>query len=123
MKDVTDPQWSNDPGMKRFLAFLSNYYPDANHADSSVLIGYSLAQTLAYVLKNCGDDLTRENVMKQAANIKDLELDGLLPGIKVSTNKTDFAPIQQLQLMKFKGETWERFGEVLNARRESGQTN
>jgi branched-chain amino acid transport system substrate-binding protein len=123
MKDVTDPQWSNDPGMKRFLAFLSNYYPDANHADSSVLIGYSLAQTLAYVLKNCGDDLTRENVMKQAASIKDFELDGLLPGIKVSTNKIDFAPIQQLQLMKLKGETWNRFGDILNARRESGQTN
>jgi ABC-type branched-subunit amino acid transport system substrate-binding protein len=123
MKDVTDSQWSNDPGMKRFFAFLGKYYPEANRADSLVLIGYSLAQTLTYVLKNCGNDLTRENVMKQAANIKDLELDGLLPGIKVSTNKTDFAPLQQLQLMKFKGETWDRFGDILNARRGAGQTN
>ena len=67
-----------------------------------------------HVLKNCGDNLTRENVMKQAASIKDLELGGLLPGVKVNTSATDFAPISQLQLMKFKGETWERFGEIMN---------
>ncbi|WP_433994456.1 ABC transporter substrate-binding protein [Bradyrhizobium canariense] len=123
LKDVTDPQWANDPGMKRFFDFLTKYYPDANRTDWSVLNGYSLAQTLTYVLKNCGDDLTRANIMKQAASMKDVELDGLLPGIKMSTDKSDFAPIQQLQLMRFKGEAWERFGDVLSARRETKPTN
>jgi branched-chain amino acid transport system substrate-binding protein len=74
-----------------------------------------VAQGLAHVLKNCGNDLTRENVMKQAAGIKDLELGGLLPGIKVNTSATDFAPLSQLQLVKFKGETWERFGDILSS--------
>ncbi len=123
LKDVTDPQWASDPGMKRFSDFLAKYYPEANRSDWSVLNGYSLAQTLTYILKNCGDDLTRANVMAQAASMKEVELDGLLPGIKMSTTKSDFAPIQQLQLMRFKGEAWERFGEVLSARRETGQTN
>jgi len=74
-----------------------------------------VAQTLVHVLKACGDNLTRENVMKQAASIKDLELDGLLPGIRVNTSANDFAPISQVQLMKFKGETWERFGDIISA--------
>ena len=78
------------------------------------MFGYTVAQGLVHVLKACGDDLTRENVMKQAASIKDLELGGLLPGIKVNTSATDFAPISQVQLIKFKGETWERFGEILS---------
>ncbi|MFX5537755.1 hypothetical protein ABTD88_19310, partial [Acinetobacter baumannii] len=85
--------------------FLDKYYPDANRADSGVMYGYIVAQGLVHVLKNCGDNLTRENVMKQAASIKDLELGGLLPGVKVNTSATDFAPLSQLQLMKFKGET------------------
>ncbi len=80
----------------------------------NLMYGYTVAQGLVYVLKNCGDDLTRENIMKQAASIKDLELGGLLPGIKVNTSATDFAPISQLQLMKFKGETWELFGDVIS---------
>ena len=74
-----------------------------------------MAQTLEYVLRACGDDLTRENVMKQAANMRDLELGGLLPGIKINTSATDFAPISQVQMMRFKGETWERFGEIIDA--------
>ena len=78
-----------------------------------MIFGYTVAQGLVHVLKACGDDLTRENVMKQAANIKNLELGGLLPGIKVNTSPTDFAPISQVQLIKFKGETWDRFGEIL----------
>ena len=78
------------------------------------MFGYTVAQGLVQVLKQCGDDLTRENVMKQAASMKDLELGGLLPGIKVNTWPTDFAPITQLQLMKFKGETWELFGEIIS---------
>ena len=114
LKDPTDAQWKSDAGMKAWNEFLDKYYPEANRADASVMYGYTVAQGLVHVLKNCGDDLTRENVMKQAASIKDLELGGLLPGIKVNTSPTDFAPISQVQLMRLKGETWELFGEILN---------
>lgn len=79
-----------------------------------MIFGYTVAQTMVYVLKQCGDDLTRENVMKQAASIKGLELGGLLPGIKVSTSATDFAPLKQLQLEKFEGDTWHRFGDIIS---------
>uniref|UniRef100_UPI0025C5C59C ABC transporter substrate-binding protein n=1 Tax=Bradyrhizobium sp. TaxID=376 RepID=UPI0025C5C59C len=114
LKDATDKQWEKDAGMIEWNKFLDKYYPEANRSDASVMYGYTVAQGLVHVLKACGDDLTRANVMKQAASIKDLELGGLLPGIKVNTSATDFAPISQMQLMKFKGETWERFGEVLS---------
>jgi branched-chain amino acid transport system substrate-binding protein len=114
LKDPTDAQWKDDAGMKAWNEFLDKYYPEANRADASVMYGYSVAQTLAHVLKACGDNLTRENVMKQAASIKDLEVGGLLPGIKINTSATDFAPISSVQLIKFKGETWERFGEILS---------
>jgi branched-chain amino acid transport system substrate-binding protein len=114
-KDTSDPAWKNDPGMKRFDEFLAKYYPDANRIDASVMYGYLVAQTMAQTLKQAGDNLTRENVMKEAANLKDLELDGLLPGIKINTSPTDFAPISSVQLIRFKGEAWERFGEVLSA--------
>jgi branched-chain amino acid transport system substrate-binding protein len=115
LKDPTDPQWKDDPGMKAWNEFLDKYYPEANRADASVMYGYTVAQGLVHVLKACGDNLTRENVMKQAANIKDLELGGLLPGIKVNTSPTDFAPISSVQLIRFKGESWERFGEILSS--------
>jgi branched-chain amino acid transport system substrate-binding protein len=115
LKDPTDPQWKNDKGMMAWNAFLDKYYPEANRADASVMYAYTVAQGLVHVLKACGDDLTRENIMKQAASIKDLELEGLLPGIKVNTSATDFAPISQVQLERFKGTTWELFGEILNA--------
>src|SRR6266581_6382145 len=114
LKDPTDAQWKDDAGMKAWNEFLDKYYPEANRADASVMYAYTVAQGLVHVLKTCGDDLTRENVMKQAASIKDLELGGLLPGIKVNTSASDFAPLSQLQLMKFKGETWDRFGEILS---------
>jgi branched-chain amino acid transport system substrate-binding protein len=114
LKDPTDAQWKDDAGMKAWNEFLDKYYPEANRADASVMFGYTVAQGLVHVLKACGDNLTRENVMKQAASIKDLELGGLLPGIKVNTSPTDFAPISSVQLIKFKGETWERFGEILS---------
>jgi len=114
LKDPTDPQWKDDAGMKAWNEFLDKYYPEANRADGGVIFGYTVAQGLVQVLKQCGDNLTRENVMKQAASLKNLELGGLLPGIKVNTSPTDFAPISQLQLMKFKGETWERFGEIMS---------
>jgi ABC-type branched-subunit amino acid transport system substrate-binding protein len=113
-KDASDPQWNDDPGMKEFKAFLAKYVPEANVADSSALTGYNMAQTMAALLKQCGDDLTRANVMKQAANIKDLQQGGLLPGIRINTSPTDFSPIEQLQLMRFKGERWELFGGVVD---------
>jgi branched-chain amino acid transport system substrate-binding protein len=114
LKDPTDAQWKDDAGMKAWNEFLDKYYPEANRADASVMYGYTVAQGLVQVLKQSGDNLTRENVMKQAASIKDLQLGGLLPGVKVNTSASDFAPISQLQLMKFKGETWERFGDVMS---------
>jgi branched-chain amino acid transport system substrate-binding protein len=109
-----DPQWDNDPGMKKFYAFLEKYYPDANKLDGSVVFGYGVAQTMAKVIEMCGDNLTRENVMKQAASLKDFAPDTLLPGIKINTSSTDFAPIEQLQMMRFKGETWELFGDIIS---------
>jgi branched-chain amino acid transport system substrate-binding protein len=114
LKDTSDPQWKNDAGMKAFDEFLTKYFPEGNRIDLNVMFGYTVAQGLVYVLKNCGDDLTRANIMKQAASIRDLELGGLLPGIKVNTSASDFAPLSQLQLIKFKGEAWERFGDIIS---------
>jgi branched-chain amino acid transport system substrate-binding protein len=115
LKDPTDPQWKTDAGMKAWNAFLDKYYPEANRSDSNVMYGYTVAQTMVYVLERCGNDLTRTNIMKQAASIKNLDLGGFLPGIKINTSATDFAPLAQLQLMKFKGDTWERFGDIISA--------
>jgi len=114
LKDPTDPQWKNDAGMKAWNEFLDKYYPEANRADASVMYAYTVAQGLVHVLKACGDNLTRENIMKQAASIKGLELGGLVPGIKVNTSATNFAPISQLQLMKFNGDKWDLFGEIIS---------
>jgi branched-chain amino acid transport system substrate-binding protein len=114
LKDASDPQWKDDAGMKAFDEFLTKYFPEGNRIDLNLMYGYTVAQGLVYVLKNCGDDLTRENIMRQAANIKGLELGGLLPGIKVNTSASNFAPISQLQLEKFKGESWDRFGEAIS---------
>jgi branched-chain amino acid transport system substrate-binding protein len=114
-KDGADPQWDSDPGMKKFLAFLAKYYPEGNRLDGSTVFGYGAAQTLAKVLQMCGDDLTRENVMRQAASLKDFEPDTLLPGIKINTSPTDFAPIKQLQMMRFKGEKWDLFGDIISS--------
>ena len=114
LKDTSDPQWKNDPGMKEFDEFLTKYFPEGNRIDASVMYAYTVAQGLVHVLKACGDNLTRENVMKQAASIRDLELGGLLPGIKVNTSASDFAPISQLQLERFKGEKWDLFGDVIS---------
>jgi branched-chain amino acid transport system substrate-binding protein len=115
LKDTSDPQWKTDAGMKVFDEFLTKYFPEGNRIDLNVMYGYTVAQGLVYVLKNCGNDLTRANIMKQAASIRDLELGGLLPGIKVNTSASDFAPLAQLQLIKFKGEAWERFGDIISA--------
>src|ERR1700716_317489 len=113
-KDGADSQWDNDPGMKKFYAFLEKYYPEGNKLDGSTVYGYGVAQTLVKVLEMCGDDLTRENVMKQAASLKDFAPDTLLPGVKINTSATDFAPIEQLQMMRFKGEKWDLFGDIIS---------
>ncbi|WP_213741366.1 ABC transporter substrate-binding protein [Bradyrhizobium sp. dw_411] len=115
LKDASDPQWDNDLGMKKFYEFLAKDYPEGNKLDGNVVVGYGVAQTLVEVLTKCGDDLTRANVMKQAASLKDFRSEVLLPGIKINTSPTDFAPISQLQLMKFKGEKWELFGDIISA--------
>jgi branched-chain amino acid transport system substrate-binding protein len=113
-KDGSDPQWDNDEGMKKFYAFLAKYAPDANKSDGAVVFGYGQAQTVVQVLKQAGDTLTRENIMKQAANLKDFAPDTMLPGVKLNTSATDFHPIEQLQMMRFKGEKWDLFGPVID---------
>src|SRR5690348_6139163 len=113
-KDGADAQWDNDPGMKKFYAFLAKDFPEGNKLDGSVVYGYGAAQTLVKVLQMCGDDLTRANVMKQAASLKDFVPDTLLPGVKINTSATDFAPIEQLQMMRFKGEQWVLFGDIIS---------
>src|ERR1700692_3329736 len=113
-KDGADPQWDNDPGMKKFYAFLEKYYSDANKLDGSVVYGYGAAQTMVKVLEMCGDNLTRENVMKQAASLKDFAPDNLLPGVNITTSAAGFAPIEQLQMMRFKGEKWDLFGDIIS---------
>ncbi|MBR1272414.1 ABC transporter substrate-binding protein [Bradyrhizobium sp. AUGA SZCCT0222] len=113
-KDGADAQWDNDPAMKKFYDFLAKYYPEANKLDGSVVYGYGAAQTMVKVLEMCGDDLTRANVMKQAASLKDFTPDTLLPGVKINTSAKDFAPIEQLQMQRFKGEKWELFGDIIS---------
>jgi ABC-type branched-subunit amino acid transport system substrate-binding protein len=119
LKDASDPQWNNDPGMKEFYAFMKKDFPEGDVLDGGTVVAYGVAQTLVQVLKQCGDNLTRENVMKQAASLKDFRTEVLLPGIKISTGPADFAPLSSLQLMKFKGEKWELFGDVINAEQGS----
>jgi len=114
-KDGSDPQWNADDGMKKFYNFLAQYEPRANKLDAGVVFGYAAAQTMVKVLQMCGDDLTRENVMKQAASIRDFAPDTLLPGIKINTAPDNFAPIEQLQMMRFKGKKWEPFGDVISS--------
>ncbi len=114
-KDPTDPQWKNDQGFKDWLAWMKKYYPEGNVEDGFNVYGYSVAQTMVQVLKQCGNDLSRANVMRQAANLKDFSLPMLLPGIKVNTSPTDFYPIEQEQLAKFDGERWALFGEIYDA--------
>ncbi|MGC2812754.1 MAG: ABC transporter substrate-binding protein [Bradyrhizobium sp.] len=115
LKDASDSQWNNDPGMKEFYAFMAKDFPEGDKLDNGTVVGYGVSQTLVQVLKQCGDNLTRENIMKQAANLKDFRTEVLLPGVKINTSPTDFAPISQLQLMRFKGEKWELFGDIISA--------
>jgi len=112
LKDPTDPQWKNDKAYLDWLAFMKKYYPDGDLTDGGNVFGYSVAQTMVQVLKQCGNDLSRANVMKQAANLKDFEVPMLLPGIKINTSPTDFAPIEQERLVKFDGKEWVGFSEI-----------
>jgi branched-chain amino acid transport system substrate-binding protein len=113
LKDPTDPAWKDDQARKDWVAFMDKYYPEGDKTDVGNVIGYSFGQTVTQVLKQCGDELTRENVMKQAANLHDFVVPMTLPGIKLSTSPTDFAPIKQMQMAKFTGERWELFGQLL----------
>ena len=114
LKDPTDPQWKNDAGFKSWVSFMDKYLPDADKTDAGYVAGASLAATTAQVLKQCGDELTRANVMRQAANLHDFTVPMLLPGIKANTSPTDFAPIKQVQMARFTGERWELFGPLIN---------
>jgi branched-chain amino acid transport system substrate-binding protein len=113
LKDPLDEQWLKDAGMQRWRAFMNKYMPEADQSDFLYVYGYGAAQLMASVIKACGDDLTRENLMKQAAAVKDLALDVTLPGIKYNTGPNDYFPVEQLQLARFDGKRWVLFGEVL----------
>jgi branched-chain amino acid transport system substrate-binding protein len=113
-KDPTDPVWNDDPGRKEWAAFMDKYYPEGDKSSSFTVYGYSIARTMVQVLQQCGDNLTRANVMKQAANLKDFETGMALPGIKINTSPTDFYPIEQMQMGRFNGESFQPFGPVLN---------
>jgi len=115
LKDPTDPQWKEDAGYKWWTGFMDKYYPDGDKSDINNVYGPSNAATVCQVLKQCGDELTRENVMKQAASLKDFTVPMLLPGIKINTSPTDFAPVKQVQMAKFDGQRWNLFGDLLGA--------
>ena len=114
LKDPTDPQWKDDPGYKDWVAFMDQHYPEGDKTDAGNVIGPCFAQTLVQVLKQCGDELTRENVMKQAATLKDFTVPMVLPGITINTSPTDFAPIKQMQMARFDGERWRLFGPLIS---------
>jgi branched-chain amino acid transport system substrate-binding protein len=113
LKDPTDPQWVNDPELIAWRAFMDKYYPEGSKADYFNAYSYAVAASLVHVLKQAGDDLTRENIMRQASSMKDVQIPLLLPGIRLSTSATDFAPIKQMQLAKFNGKAWELFGSLI----------
>ncbi len=115
MKEITDPQWKNDKGYQDWVAWMKKYYPEGALDDQSNAFGYTAAQAVVQVLKQCGNDVSRENIMKQAANLKGVEFPLLLPGVKINTSPTDHAPIEQEQLAKFDGERWVLFGELYDA--------
>ena len=116
LKDPTDPEWVSDPAMKKWRDFMKKYYPEGNTSDTFNVYGVLVAQTLEQVLRQAGKDLSRQNIMKQAASLKNVDLPLLLPGVLINTSPTDFAPIEQEQLIKFDGAKWVRFGELLGAK-------
>ena len=119
-KDSTDPTWKDDAAMKEWVEFMDRYYPEGDKATSFNVYAYAVSQTLVQVLRQCGDDLTRENVMRQAANLKNFSVPILLPGIAINTGPGDFFPIEQMQMARFTGERWELLGPVINGEIGSG---
>lgn len=115
LKDPTDPAWADDAEYKEWLAWMDKYYPEGDKANPFNVYGYAAAQTLEQVLKQCGDDLSRENVMKQAASLRNFRAKMLLPGITINTSSTDFYPIEAMQMQRFEGEEWVRFGDIVHA--------
>ena len=113
LKNPSDAQWNNDATTKEWLTWMKRYYPEGNLADVFNVAGYSYGQALVEILKRCGDDLTRENVMKQATSLKNIELPMFLPGVKITTSPTDYRIVKQLQLMRFDGKQWILFGDVM----------
>jgi branched-chain amino acid transport system substrate-binding protein len=118
LKDPKDPQWKNDAALTEWRTFMSKWYPEGDQDEAATVYGYGVAKGLEQVLRQCGDNLTRENIMKQAANL-DFEIGVYLPGTRIKTSPTDFAPIEQLQMMRFKGESWELFGPVMSGEKSS----
>jgi len=114
LKDPTDKTWAEDRSYLDWLAFMKQWYPNGSLIDASNVYGYSMAQTVVQVLKQCGDELTHDNVMRQAANLRAFELPMLLPGIKISTSPTDYFPIKQMQMARFNGEAWVLMGDLIN---------
>jgi branched-chain amino acid transport system substrate-binding protein len=110
LKDPSNPLWKDDPAVKEWEAFMVAYYPEGNRIDTFTAYGYLVAQTMVQVLRQCGDNLTRENIMRQAADIKEVELGLLLPGIRINTSPTDYFPVKQMQMTRFNGETIELVG-------------
>src|SRR5262252_3475119 len=113
LKDPTDPTWKDDPSIKEWASFMDKYFPEGDKTSTFSVYGYLTAQTMVQVLKQCGDELTRENVMRQAANLKDFELGLLLPGIKINTSPTDYFPVEQMQMSRFNGDHGQLFGSVI----------
>src|ERR1700753_3773878 len=118
LKDPQDPTRKNDAAMNEWRAFMTKWYPEGDQSDASTTFGYGVAKGLEQVLRQCGDDLTRENIMKQAANLN-FEIGVYLPGTKIKTSPADFAPLEQLQMMRFKGESWELFGAIMSGEKSS----
>jgi branched-chain amino acid transport system substrate-binding protein len=116
VKDPTDPQWKDDPGIKEWSDFLAKYVPDADKSNGLILYAYAAAQTMEQIVRQAGDNLTRENIMKQAENLKNVKIGALMPGIVLNTGGDDHFPIEQMQLMRFKGEMWEMFGGVIEGK-------
>ena len=123
LKDPSDPAWSSDAATRDWNAFMDRYLPDGDKADRVIVYGYAVAHTLLEVLKRCGDDLTRDNIMRQAANLKDLDVPMLLPGIKINTSAKDYFPIEQMQLIRFDGQRWQPLGELIDGEVGSSKAN
>ena len=121
LKDVNDPAWKDDPAMRGWLSFMDKYYPGGDKDDSSAVYGYAAAETLVQVLKQCGDDLSRENVMRQGTSLRAYQASVVLPGITVSTGPEDYRPIKQMRLIQFDGRTWQGIGDVIETAFSDGR--